>query len=81
METIMVLKVNHRDKKAPTLQELLTKYGCLIKVRLGLHEAGNVCSSEGLILLQLDATDAGELEKFTNEISAMEGLAVKTIQI
>ena len=50
---IMALLINHRSKKAIQVQEVLTKYGCLIKMRLGLHEAGNVCAEDGLVIPRL----------------------------
>ncbi|MFA5385915.1 MAG: hypothetical protein WC364_14880 [Eubacteriales bacterium] len=52
--SIMVVRVNYRSKSAADIQNIFTKYGCSIKVRLGLHEAGDVRSEDGLIILQLD---------------------------
>lgn len=48
--TIIGIRVNERSESAPKVQELLTKNGCLIKTRLGLHEG---CADEGLILIQV----------------------------
>ncbi|MDP4094875.1 MAG: hypothetical protein Q8920_16135, partial [Bacillota bacterium] len=62
---IMAVLVNHRSKEAPHVQEILTKYGCAIKMRLGLHETDGVCSDEGLILLHMG--DDGEV---VNELEA-----------
>ena len=50
---IMAIVINHRSKNAVQFQEVLTRHGCTIRLRLGLHEAGDVCSEEGLVLLQL----------------------------
>lgn len=77
---IMAITVNHRSHNAVHVQELLTKYGCIIKMRLGLHEAGNVCSETGLILLQLIG-DKGETEAFKNELNSLEGVKANTMEI
>ncbi len=77
---IMAVLINHRSKKAPTVQEVFTKYGCSIKMRLGLHEAGDVCSEEGLVLLQLSG-DKSEIKKLEDELNGVEGVKAKTLSI
>lgn len=77
---IMAIIVNHRSKKAADVQSVFTKYGCIIKLRLGLHEAGDVCSEEGLILLQL-AGDKKEIEEFKAELNAIEGVTAKNLEV
>lgn len=78
--TIMVVLVNYRSKHAGEIQSILTKHGCLVKVRLGLHEAGNVCSENGLIILQLEG-DQGEIIKFHDEVNGIEGVTAKLMEI
>ena len=54
MTTIIGIKVNNRIESAISVQEILTKYGCIIKTRIGLHEEINgKCSPRGLILLEV----------------------------
>ncbi len=54
MFSIMAIKISPRNEVAPKVQEILTKNGCIIKTRLGLHETTNdSCSKSGLILLEL----------------------------
>ncbi len=50
---VMAVLVDKRMKDAARVQEALTKNGCIINIRLGLHEIRNVCADEGLILLYL----------------------------
>lgn len=52
---IMAIVQKNRVESAVKVQDVLTKYGCSIRVRLGLHDAGmgDVCSPSGLILLQM----------------------------
>jgi metal-responsive CopG/Arc/MetJ family transcriptional regulator len=76
----MGIAVNHRIKNAAEVQNILTKYGCLISVRLGLHEAGNVCSDSGLIILQLTGSKE-EIGAFTEELNAISGVEAKTLEI
>ena len=51
---LMLIKIDHRSTEAVKVQSVLTKYGCNIKVRLGLHEVSNdFCSNDGLIVLEV----------------------------
>lgn len=77
---IIAVLVNYRSRHAGEIQQILTKHGCLIKVRLGLHEAGNVCSENGLIILQLDG-EKGEIIAFHDELNGIEGVAAKIMEI
>jgi hypothetical protein len=77
---IMAITVNHRSKNAKELQDLFTKYGCLIKVRLGLHEAGDVCSQDGLIILQLTG-GKDEITAFLDELNTLEGIKAKNMEM
>jgi len=77
---VMAIAVNHRTKSASAVQEALTRYGCNISVRLGLHEAGDVCSDSGLIILQLKGSSE-ETDSFTNELNSIEGVKAQTIEI
>jgi metal-responsive CopG/Arc/MetJ family transcriptional regulator len=76
----MAVLVNYRSRYAGEIQQILTRYGCLIKVRLGLHEAGNVCSENGLIILQLDG-EKGEIIAFHDELNGIEGVTAKIMEI
>ncbi len=77
---IMAIVISHRSKNAPDVQKVLTKFGCMIKVRLGLHEAGNVCSEEGLIVLQL-VGEGSEIKSFQEELNALEGVRANTMVV
>ena len=41
MTTIIGIKISNRLESAISVQEILTKYGCAIKTRIGLHEEIN----------------------------------------
>lgn len=70
---ILGVLITDRQKEAGKVQNVLTKYGCSIKTRLGLHEVtDNVCSTSGLLLLELTG-DISEMEKLEKELMAIEG--------
>ena len=77
---VMAVLVNHRSKKAPEMQEVLTKHGCIIKVRLGLHEAGDACSEEGLIILQLCGSKEA-IKALEEELNGLEGIKARNMEI
>ncbi|MGJ4850612.1 hypothetical protein ACH6CV_10210 [Bacillota bacterium Meth-B3] len=80
-ETIMAIRASKRREVADALQGVLTEFGCNIKMRLGLHQAGDVCSEEGLILLQLvDAEEVGAIKALEDALAKIDGLRFKTIQ-
>lgn len=79
MAEIRVLGVMVRDpgKAALKVQQILTKYGCSIKTRLGLNELDNPdCGGCGLILLELIG-DREESIRLENELLEVEGVQVR----
>lgn len=74
MTTIIGVKVRNRVESAVEVQDILTKHGCSIKTRIGLHnvECGT-CSPYGIILLEIiDHAKAVEIQKDLLEISDVE---------
>ncbi len=67
MGKVIILNISNRNEDSVKLQEILTKYGCNIKTRIGFHHSDkNKCSKSGLIILDLteDSTDLiNELKK------------------
>jgi hypothetical protein len=59
------------------VQPILTEYGCYIKTRLGLHDAGkDFCSPNGLLILEL-AGDANKCKELEQKLTAVEGVSVQ----
>lgn len=77
---IMGIQIGDRENEAVKVQELLTKHGCIIKTRLGLHEAGNLCSSKGLVLLEFIAGKDEEVGALKTELERLEGVSVDTME-
>lgn len=78
---VMGITINLRTAHAPSVQEILTKYGCIIKTRLGLHETDeNSCSEQGVLLLQLTGSDE-EIENLKNELLKVNGVRVNVMKV
>jgi hypothetical protein len=76
---ILGVMVTNRTKDSTTVQHILTKFGCSIKTRLGLHEVtSDTCTNYGLILLELTGEKA-EWDKLEAELLKVEGVLTKKI--
>lgn len=70
--TIFGVHISHRTENVPAVQALLSKYGCNIRTRLGLHDAdATSCSPSGLLLVDVFGP---ETEEFYAELSKVEGV-------
>jgi hypothetical protein len=78
--TIMAVIISKRIVEAVKVQQVLTKHGCIVKLRVGLHEAGDVCADDGLVLLHLCGTrkDVAALKADLNRI---KGVKAKTMVV
>jgi len=75
--TIMAILQERRVETATQVQDVLTKYGCNIRVRLGLHDAAvDSCAASGLILLQLCGDDV-QVHGLEQDLTAIAGVKVK----
>ena len=73
--TIFGVHISRRVENVPGVQAVLSKYGCNIRTRLGLHDADSTsCSPSGLLLV--DAFGP-ELEDFYKELRALKGVDVQ----
>ncbi len=79
--TIMAITLEARNKFAPNLQEILTKHGCIICMRLGLHETSkDLCAERGLILLQLCGKEE-EICALKEDLEQIEDIKINTMSI
>ena len=54
MSAIIGISVQNRLDDAQKLQEILTRYGCAIKTRIGLHDMDEfACVNYGIVLLEV----------------------------
>ena len=76
-DVIMAISIDKRSSAAPTVQEILTKYGEMIHFRLGLHDLHHSEKNEnGRILLQV----VGEADKIQALQYALSGLDLVKVQ-
>lgn len=69
--------IKERLKDAASIQSLLTKYGCNIKTRLGLHDVDeNFCSGSGIIILELIG-NFDDINNFEKEAQAIAGIEIQ----
>ena len=73
--TIFGIHISHRVENVPAVQATLTKYGCNIRTRLGIHDADSTsCSPSGVVLVDVFGP---ELEDFYKELSALKGVELQ----
>jgi desulfoferrodoxin-like iron-binding protein len=74
---ILGVHITDRVKHVPTVQSVLTQFGCNIKTRLGLHHANeSFCSPNGLMILEFVGEDS-QCVAMTEQLAALEGVHVK----
>lgn len=81
MKKIIGIQVGNRENEALKVQELLTKNGCIIKTRLGLHESSDsLCSTSGLIILEFLPDTDTETEILEKDLSALGSVVVRKME-
>ena len=78
---IIGLRVSHRVNNAIKLQEALTKFGCNIKLRVGLHETSEqFCADDGVIMLQA-CGDRQKIDEMMAAFQAVDGVTAKLMDL
>jgi len=78
---IMAIRIDDREETAVKVQEILTRHGCEIKTRLGLHDVeGGVCSPSGTLILQLCGT-AEQGRSVEKELTTISGVKAKFVDL
>jgi ACT domain-containing protein len=76
---IVGIHIQDRHGKVPDMQGILTKYGCSIKTRVGLHTVTeDYCSPAGIILLET-AGPRSDVEGMVAALEKLENVDVKTM--
>ena len=79
--SIIAMRLKQRVQTATTVQEILTKFGCNIKTRLGLHDVSeDYCSNDGLVILQV-CGDTKELDAMLDALNKVSGVKAKMIDL
>lgn len=78
---IVVIMVDNRSSSAVELQNILTKNGCMIKTRLGLHDGvADRCSQTGLIILEM-VGKSSEVDSFTKKVNTLDCVNAKSVML
>jgi len=73
--------MDNRVGNAVKFQETLTKNGCKLKARLGLHEVSeDTCANDGLIILQ-PCGEKREIEQLVSDLNKLDGITAKLIDL
>jgi hypothetical protein len=74
---ILGIQIKNRKGTVRSVQDVLAKFGCTIRTRLGLHEPSEEGDAvEGLILLELTG-DPLEFPKLEKELTKIEGTVIR----
>ena len=78
MPKLLLVKIADRPKSALRVQEVLTRCGCNIRTRLGIHEFAPECEGEdeGIIILEVTGKNE-EIRLMREELEKIE--KVKTV--
>jgi hypothetical protein len=78
---IIGVRMDNRIDNAVKFQETLTKNGCKIRARLGLHEVSDdACSTDGIIILQPYGSKE-DVEALVEELNSLKGVTAKYIDL
>jgi hypothetical protein len=78
---VMAITQENRIDTAVKVQDILTKFGCQIRARLGLHDGTpNECSSRGMVILQLCGEES-EISQLADALNTVETVKAKYMVI
>lgn len=82
MCNIMAIRIDRRSQNAGEVQNILTKYGFIIKLRIGCHETYTDSDMEdGIVLLHLNPNKGEEVQNLKSDLDLIEGVTVKALSI
>lgn len=80
MTTIIGIKLTNRVELSNDFQNIISKYGCAIKTRIGLHSTcSSVCANWGIVLLEI--IDTNVKNPLMQEVSKLEGVKVQSMSL
>lgn len=78
---VIAIRVDHRVHNAAKVQDILTKFGCNIRTRIGLHEIQeNNCSEDGFIILQA-CGEAPTIKSMMDELEQLDGVRAELLDL
>lgn len=78
---VIGVRMDNRVGNAVKFQEALTRNGCKLKARIGLHEVSeDMCSNDGLIILQ-PCGKQEEVERLVADLNKLDGITAKLMDL
>lgn len=78
---IIAMRLEQRMQTAAAVQETLTKFGCHIRARIGLHDVGDgFCANDGILILQV-CGEREAVERMLNALNEFENVKAKLIDL
>lgn len=75
--TILGVLLRKRTITSTSFQDILSRHGCNIKTRIGIHNAtDNVCSPDGVILLDVIGEDA-DIQNLEKDLKNIDGAEIQ----
>ena len=80
MTIILGIKLPNRISTSPVFQDVISKYGCSIKTRIGLHSnCATSCSNYGIILLEI--VEDGEIVDLKKALLRIDGITLDSMHL
>ncbi|MDR1508159.1 MAG: hypothetical protein LBS53_00800 [Synergistaceae bacterium] len=81
-KVLIAVRISDRGNNAMKVQQALTKHGCNINVRLGLHdnEDDGVCSPCGTLILQLSCSSE-DAKILVGDLCKIDGVKAQFIDL
>ncbi len=80
MTTIIGVKLSNRMEHSNEFQNIISKFGCSIKTRIGLHSTCSyVCANWGIILLEI--VDDSITSELSRDLSRLDGVRVQSMNL
>ncbi len=78
---LVIIKNENREESATRMQQMLTDFGCFIKVRLGLHDVpADICSPSGLLVLEVVADEA-KIQELVDRLNVLPRVTAQMVVI
>ena len=79
LSAVVAVLISRRTEDAPKFQEVLTRHGCIIKTRLGLHEVDG-CREDGLVILHVCGSEQA-LGDLVSDINALSNIRAQIMKL
>jgi len=80
MTLILGIKIPNRLSTSPIFQDIISKYGCIIRTRVGLHNnCATSCAGHGIIILEI--VEGSEVVSLKKALLAIEGITLDSMHL